>query len=53
VTEVVAKDFKLYSSHKKQLVSIDGEVSKMRPPLTFTLKPKHVRVLVPRQQAAS
>lgn len=51
VTEIVAKEFKLYSSHKKQLVSIDGEVSKMRPPLTFTLKPKHVRVLVPRQEA--
>jgi len=53
VTEIVAKAFKLYSSHKKQLVSIDGEVSKMRPPLTFTLKHKYVRILVPRSKAAA
>ena len=53
VTEIVAKSFKLYSSHRKELVSIDGEVSQMRPPLTLSLKPKHVRVLVPHPKAAA
>ncbi|ESQ80828.1 diacylglycerol kinase family protein [Asticcacaulis sp. YBE204] len=46
--EIFAKKIKLWSGHKKQLVSIDGEVVKMPTPLEFTLKARHVHLLVPK-----
>ncbi|WP_443748956.1 diacylglycerol/lipid kinase family protein [Asticcacaulis solisilvae] len=45
--EMTGQRIKLWSRHKKALVSIDGEVEKLRTPLEFTLKPRHVKVLVP------
>lgn len=52
LTESTGTAMRLWSGHHKPLVSIDGEVSKMRAPLTFTLKPGWVRVLVPAAEAA-
>jgi diacylglycerol kinase family enzyme len=45
--EMTGHRMKLWSRHKRALVSIDGEVEKLHTPLEFTLKPRHVQVLVP------
>lgn len=45
--------FKIWSQHHKPLVSIDGEVMKLKSPLDFTLKPDHVHVLMPLPEQAS
>ncbi len=47
LAELTGARIKLWSRHKRALVSIDGEVDKMRTPLVFTLKPKHVKLLIP------
>ena len=39
--------FKIWSQHHKPLVSIDGEVMKLKSPLDFTLKPNFVHLLMP------
>jgi diacylglycerol kinase family enzyme len=39
--------FKIWSQHHKPLVSIDGEVIKLKTPLDFTVKPGLVHVLLP------
>lgn len=53
LTEIVAKKFVLWSRHKNELVSIDGEVTELKTPLNFTLKPKSVHILVPDVPAKS
>ncbi len=45
--EMTGNRIKLWSRHKKALVSIDGEVETLRTPLEFTLKPRYVKVLIP------
>jgi len=45
--EVTGRHITLWSKHKKDLVSIDGEVEEMRTPLEFTIKPKSIKLLVP------
>lgn len=45
--EMTGQRMKLWSRHKRQLVSIDGEVEKMHTPLEFTIRPRHVQVLIP------
>ncbi len=49
--EMTGRRIKLWSRHKRALVSIDGEVEKLRTPLEFTLKPRHVQVLIPEPEA--
>lgn len=49
--EMTGQRIRLWSRHKRALVSIDGEVEKMRTPLEFTLKPRYVKVLVPAPEA--
>jgi len=49
--EMTGHRIKLWSRHKRALVSIDGEVEKLHTPLEFTLKPRHVQVLVPEPAA--
>ncbi|ESQ90584.1 diacylglycerol kinase [Asticcacaulis sp. AC460] len=45
--ELTGKHMTLWSKHKKDLVSIDGEVEEMRTPLDFVIKPKSIKLLVP------
>ena len=47
MTEIIGKRMKLWTRRKRELVSIDGEVVKLDTPLSFTLKPHHVQVLIP------
>lgn len=47
LNEMAGKAIRLWSKHHRPLVSIDGEVTKLPSPLTFTLKPGWVPVLVP------
>ena len=45
--------FKIWSQHHKPLVSIDGEVMKLKSPLDFTLKADFVHLLMPAGEASS
>lgn len=45
--ERIGPCFKIWSQHHKPLVSIDGEVMKLKSPLDFTLKPDFVHLLMP------
>lgn len=45
--------FRIWSQHHKPLVSIDGEVMKLKSPLAFTLKPDFVHLLMPDEQVSS
>ncbi len=47
LNETTGQTIRLWSKHHRPLVSIDGEVVKLPSPLTFTLKPGWVHVLVP------
>ncbi|ESQ85652.1 hypothetical protein AEAC466_00325 [Asticcacaulis sp. AC466] len=51
MTEMTGKRFRIFSQHHKPLVSVDGEVMKLKAPLEFTLKPDFVHVLVPAEKA--
>jgi diacylglycerol kinase family enzyme len=42
--------FRIWSQHHKPLVSIDGEVMKLKSPLDFTLKPNFIHLLTPADQ---
>ncbi|MBW8881714.1 MAG: diacylglycerol kinase [Asticcacaulis sp.] len=52
LTEIVAPKITLWTRHKDELVSIDGEVTELKTPLHFVLKPKSVHLLVPAEAAA-
>ncbi|HTM80116.1 diacylglycerol/lipid kinase family protein [Asticcacaulis sp.] len=45
--------FRIWSQHHRPLVSIDGEVMKLKSPLEFTLKPDFVHLLMPVPEASS
>ncbi len=47
MTELTGSHFKIWSQHHKPLISIDGEVEKLKSPLELTLKKDHVHVLLP------
>ncbi|MDC7683027.1 diacylglycerol kinase family protein [Asticcacaulis sp. BYS171W] len=51
LVELTAKALTLWSGHNKQLVSIDGEVLELKTPLEFKLKPRGVKLLVPKDAA--
>lgn len=51
--ERTAPHFRIWSQHHKPLVSIDGEVMKLKSPLAFTLKPDFVHLLMPDEQVSS
>ena len=56
-----AKDFEAFcideawieSGKRKLLVSTDGEVNRMKPPLHYRIRPGALRVLVPAEKAAA
>ena len=43
--------FKIWSQHHKPLVSIDGEVMRLKSPLDFTLKANFIHLLIPTNEA--
>lgn len=45
--EMTGRNVRLKNHHRRDLVSIDGEVMRLKNPLEFSLKPRHVRVLTP------
>lgn len=47
LTEMTGHRIRMWSSHHKPLVSVDGETLRLKTPLNFTIKPGYVRVLVP------
>ena len=53
LTEMTGGRMILWSSHHRTLVSIDGEVARLKTPLAFELKPGLVRVLVPETVTAA
>lgn len=52
LTELTARRIVAKTRHRKQLVSIDGEVAELKTPLTFTLKANHVKLLIPKTEDA-
>ena len=46
--EIRTKDLTVATRRKRMLVAADGEVTIMRPPLSYKIHPRALRVIVPK-----
>ncbi|UDF03535.1 diacylglycerol kinase family protein [Asticcacaulis sp. AND118] len=52
LTELTAPEVTLWTRHRKEKVSIDGEVTDLKTPLEIKLKKRYVPLLIPTKEAA-
>ncbi len=48
-TTIALNEVEIASRHAYVIVSLDGEITRLKTPLAYSIKPRSLRVIVPRQ----